>query len=77
MPRHLLRPSSPVHYLSALQDAEDRRAHRPLTGFVDHVFNHLEAVYGTKAMVNQLAACLMVTLDKFKPSDLRLQVGFV
>ena len=44
---------------------------------MDHVFNHLEAVYGTKAMVNQLAACLMVTLEKFKPSDLRLQVGFV
>ena len=42
---------------------------------MDHVFNHLEAVYGTKAMVNQLAACLMVTLEKFKPSDLRLQVG--
>ncbi len=65
------------HHVSVLQDAEDRRARRPLTGFVDHVLNHLEAVYGTKAMVHQLAACLMVTLEKFKPSDLRLQVGFV
>ena len=75
--RHLLCQSFLVQHLSALQDAEDRRARRPLTGFVDHLFNHLEAVYGTKAMVNQLAACLMVTLEKFKPSDLRLQVGCV